>query len=460
MSRRTTVAAPGSSLIQQLRGEVAEALAARRREDERAGRPRMGPDDQRVFGRSLINERLERYAAERLGQGLPPLSLDEEAAVGQAVADALFGLGRLQRLLDDTSIENININGCDRVWVTRSDGSKEQAEPVAASDAELVEVIRTAAARLGMSERRFDTGSPALNLQLPDGSRLFAAMSVSARPSVAIRRHRHPRVLLADLAELGMVDPAVEAFLAAAVRARKNLIICGGTGAGKTTLLRALLNEVAPEERLVTIEDSFELGLDRHPDQHPDVVALEAREPNVEGEGAIGLAALVRMGLRMNPDRVIVGEVRGDEVLPMLNAMSQGNDGSMCTLHADSSQGAFARLSMYAVQAPERLPLEATNLLVANAVDFVVHIAQSPVGQNRDRRRRWVASVREVVGAEGPLVVSNEVFAPAGAGRRGTVPAAPLRHDTLSELTAAGLDPSLLGRPSARAAAGWAGWDR
>lgn len=447
--------------MQRLRSEVAEGLAAYRREGERQGRPKMGPDDQRVYGRRLIHEQLERYAAERLGQGLAPLTLDDEAAVGQAVADALFGLGRLQRLLDDPSIENINVNGCDQVWVTRSDGSKEPAGPVAASDAELVETIRTAAARLGVSERRFDTGSPALNLQLPDGSRLFAVMSVTARPSVAIRRHRHPRVVLGELADLGMVDPAVESLLTAAVRARKNLIVCGGTGAGKTTLLRALLAEIAPEERLVTIEDSFELGLDRHPDQHADVVALEAREANVEGEGAVGPAALVRMSLRMNPDRVIVGEVRGDEVLPMLNAMSQGCDGSMCTVHADSSQGVFARLAMYAVQAPERLPLEATNLLVANAVDFVVHIAQANARDRRHvGRRRWVASVREVVGAEGPLVVSNEILAPAPGGRPGTVPSAPLRHDTLSELVAAGLDPSVLGGAQVRGVTGRGGWDR
>jgi Flp pilus assembly CpaF family ATPase len=210
---------------------------------------------------------------------------------------------------------------------------------------------------------------------------------------------------------------------------------------GKTTLLRGLLNEVPPHERLVTVEDNFELGLDRLPELHPDVVALEARPPNLEGAGEITMAQLVRMGLRMSPDRVIVGEVRGAEVLSLLNAMSQGNDGSMCTVHAHSSQGAFARLAMYAVQAPERLPIEATSLLVANALDLVVYIAHD-APRRGGQRSRYVSSVREVVGADGPLVVSNEVFAP-GPGRR-AVPGAPLRHRTLEDLCEAGFDPAVL----------------
>ncbi len=227
------------------------------------------------------------------------------------------------------------------------------------------------------------------------------------------------------------------------VRARKDLIVCGGVDAGKTTMLRALINEIDPAERLVTIEDNLELGLDRYPELHPDVVALEAREENVEGEGAVTLSQLVRWGLRMNPDRVIVGEVRGDEVLPMLNAMSQGNDGSMCTIHANSSLGAFGKLAMYAVQAPERLPLEATNLIVANAIDFVVFIGQRRAASGQ--LRRFVSSVREVVGADGPMVVSNEIFVPGYDGR--AVPGSPLRAQTMDALREVGFDASVLSRP-------------
>ncbi|MEO7556918.1 MAG: ATPase, T2SS/T4P/T4SS family [Acidimicrobiales bacterium] len=430
-----------TAVVRRLRTEVADDLSERLRADETAGRTRLSLDDQRQLGRQLINRRLETYAKQQLDAGLDPLDEDAEVELATAVHDALFGLGMLQRLLEDDSIENIDANGHGEVWVTRADGTKEQGPPIAESDEELVETLRMTAARVGLTERRFDVGSPSLNLRLPDGSRLFAVMAVTSRPSVAIRRHRYPKVFLDDLVGLGTLDHALRELLSAAVRARKNLIVCGGVDAGKTTLLRALINEISPTERLVTIEDNLELGLDRYPELHPDVVALEAREHNVEGEGAVGLADLVKWGLRMNPDRVIVGEVRGDEVLPMLNAMSQGNDGSMCTIHSNSSSGAFGKLAMYAVQAPERLGLEATNLIVANAIDFVVYIGQSGVGA-RERKARYVASVREVVGAEGSMVVSNEIFAPRHDGR--AIPAAPLRTTTLQQLEAVGFDPLVL----------------
>ena len=432
------------ALVRVFRREVADELTDRLRADEVAERPRLSPADQRQYGRQLINRRLERYAKEQLEQGVEPLSFEDENALAQAIHDALFGLGALQRLLDDESIENIDANGHADVWVTRSDGSKERGPAIADSDDELIDTLRMTAARVGLTERRFDNGSPSLNLQLPDGSRLFAVMAVTAKPSVAIRRHRFPKVFLDDLVGLGSIDVALREFLAAAVRARKNFIVCGGVDAGKTTLLRAMLNEVGPEERIVTIEDNLELGLDRYADLHPDVVALEAREENVEGEGAIDLATLVRWGLRMNPDRVIVGEVRGHEVIPMLNAMSQGNDGSMCTVHANSSLSAFSKLAMYAVQAPERLNLEATNLMVANAINFVVHIGTA-AGGGEGGMRRFVSSVREIVGAEGPLVMSNEIFMP-GYDRR-AVPGAPLRDSTLSDLRAVGFDSSVMLRP-------------
>jgi pilus assembly protein CpaF len=431
-------------LVREFRREVADGLTERLRADEGAGRSRLSPADQRQYGRQLINRRLEAHAKERLDQGLEPLSFEDETTLAQAIHDALFGLGALQRLLDDESIENIDANGCADVWVTRSDGSKHRVPPIADSDDELIDTLRMTAARVGLTERRFDVGSPALNLQLPDGSRLFAVMAVTSRPSVAIRRHRFPKVFLDDLVGLGSIDLALREFLSAAVRARKNFIVCGGVDAGKTTLLRAMLNEVGPQERIVTIEDNLELGLDRYPDLHPDVVAMEAREENVEGEGAIDLATLVRWGLRMNPDRVIVGEVRGHEVIPMLNAMSQGNDGSMCTVHSNSTMGAFGKLAMYAVQAPERLSMDATNLMVANAINFVVYIG-TVAGGGEGGMRRYVSSVREIVGAEGQLIVSNEIFVP-GPDRR-AIPGSPLRDRTLMDLVEFGFDDRVLRRP-------------
>jgi pilus assembly protein CpaF len=427
-----------TALVAGLRAEVLTALSERERELAVAGRPPLSGADEQALGRQLITEALERRANQALRDRRSMLSEPEEDEVARATFDALFRLNRLQRLLDDPSIENINANGADQVWVRYADGRRQQVEPIAASDEELEEMLRTAAARTGIGERRFDRGSPRLSLQLPDGSRLFALMAVSARPCVSIRRHRYLRVTADDLMKLGTLDLALREFVRAAMLARKSCIICGGTGAGKTTLLRAMAADIPSSERLVTIEDSLELGLDRLPELHPDVVALEAREPNLEGEGGVSLAELVRWALRMSPDRVIVGETRGEEVLALLNAMSQGTDGSMATLHASSSRGAFSKLATYAVQAPERLPLEATNLLVANAVHFVIHLTQ-----NGDRR--YVASVREVIDAEGPMVTSNEIFRPGPDGR--AVPGAPIRNDTLDQLAEAGFDPGLLDRP-------------
>jgi Flp pilus assembly CpaF family ATPase len=336
--------------------------------------------------------------------------------------------------------------------------------PIAESDAELVDIVRSAASRFGLSERRFDLACPQLDLRLPDGSRLSALMAVSARPAVSIRRHRYTDLSLGDLVEMGTVDRQLASLLAAVVRARKNIVVSGAMNSGKTTLLRALAAEISPRERIVTIEQAFELGLDVASHRHPDMVALEARPPNVEGEGLISVADLVRRALRMNADRVIVGEVLGDEILPMLNAMSQGRSGSMCTIHADSSAGAFRRIASYAVQAPERLPLEASNLLIAGAINLVVHLdvdlvdpLESPressgrrwVGEDdpdcgktrfspMTARRRFVSSIREVVDADGVQVVSNEVYAP-GSDRR-AVAVCPLRPETLSDLHRVGYE--------------------
>jgi pilus assembly protein CpaF len=434
------------ALVSDLRAEVLAGLSGHERSLQQAGRPPLETADEQALGRQLIAEAMERRARAAVTSGQAVMSPSAEDELARNTFDALFRLNRLQRLLDDPDIENINANGCDVVWVRYADGRRTQVEPIAESDDELEEMLRTAAARTGIGERRFDRGSPRLSLQLPDGSRLFALMAVAARPCLSIRRHRYLRITPDDLIGMGTLDLALREFLRAAMLARKSCIICGGAGVGKTTLLRAMAADISPAERLVTIEDSLELGLDRFGDLHPDVVALEAREPNLEGEGGVSLAELVRWALRMSPDRVIVGEARGEEVLALLNAMSQGTDGSMATLHASSSRGAFSKLATYAVQAPERLPLEATNLLVANAVHFVIYLAQ-------DGERRFVSSIREVVDAEGPMVVSNEIFRPGPGGR--AVAGVPLRDETLDQLVTVGFDPGLLGRPQ-----GWWNHDR
>ncbi|MGI8447153.1 MAG: CpaF family protein, partial [Streptosporangiaceae bacterium] len=402
---------------------------------EDAGQDPLPAAERLALVTTLIGEALEERATAALRSGQQALDAAAEARVTQAVTAALLGLGGLQVLLDDPAVENIDVNGYDQVFVGYAGGRIARAAPVAASDADLAELIRTIAARAGTEERRFDRASPRLTIQLSDGSRLFAVMSVTRRPCISVRRHRHARITLGDLTRLGTVDRALAQFLAAAVRARKNILVAGGTGIGKTTLLRALAAEIPPHERLVTIEDTYELGLDQDSARHPNVVAMQGREPNIEGAGEIDLAELVRWGLRMNPARVIVGEVRGPELIAMLNVMSQGNDGSMATLHSSSSRGVFTKLAAYAAQSPERLNVEATGLLVASAIHFVVHLAWSTSGV------RVVASIREIVDAEGPQIISNEVWRP-GPDRR-AMPGSRLRDDTMDDLAAAGFDPAL-----------------
>jgi pilus assembly protein CpaF len=430
-------------------------------------------DDRREFARQQIFVHMD--VLEELADASSDRGADAEVHLARSVLDALFGMGRLQELIDNPSIENIDINGCDRVWATFADGTKQLMPSIADSDEELIDMVRAAASRFGLSERRFDLARPEIDLRLPDGSRLSALMAVTARPAISIRRHRFSDLTLVDLVELGTLGEGLASLLRAAVRAQKNIIVSGAMNSGKTTLLRALAAEIPPRERIVTIEQSFELGLDAAPDRHPDMVAVEARPPNVEGEGLITVADLVRRALRMNADRVIVGEVLGDEILPMLNAMSQGRSGSMCTIHSDSSAGVFRRIASYAVQAPERLPLEASNLLIAGAVHLVVHL-DSALDEDRpfaalrgssgrsgegawsisddgaddldgpreffaseSGRQRFISSVREVVDAEGMQVISNEVFRP-GRHRR-AVMSSPLRAETLSELSRFGYQP-------------------
>lgn len=397
-----------------------------------AGRP-VTAADQRRFATSVIQNRLRLIAERDIANGVGAMSSAEDAVVLRAALDDMFGAGALDRLLADPLVENIDAFGCDRVWISYADGRKELGPPLWRSDADMVAHLRRLGARAGQSERRFDNGAFKLRLQLANGARLFAVMAVTTRPCLSVRQHRKATASIAELRQSGMFDLRVEDFLRAAVRARLNLLISGATNAGKTTLLRALLGEVEPSERLITIEENRELGLDQFLDRHPDVVSMEARDPNTEGEGGVGLAELVRLGLSMNPSRVIVGEVLGDEVIPMLNAMSQGNDGSMCTIHASSSEGVFDRVASYCIQAPERLNRVAANLMMVNAIDLIVFIGKHTTEAGVQRH---VASIREVVAAEENTISSNEIFrrGPDGAAEPSGVPLRPATAERLASI--------------------------
>ncbi|GGU39753.1 CpaF family protein [Lentzea flava] len=442
---------PIDGAAERLRQRLRDVLAVElpRQLDGHRGGVFASGEARRQLVRPIVNDALREHNEAELTANHVLVPPDIEQQVVDQVLNEMFGLAGLQPLLDDPTIETINANRFDRVVVQHTDGRREHAAPIASSNEELTDLVRLLAARASSQERRFDLGSPAVNLQLPGGERLFAVMGLTADgvTSLSIRRHGYLTATLPQLRERGTIDAGLREFLRALVRARKNILITGGASAGKTTMLRALAAEMDPMERLVTIEDAFELGLERDPNIHADVTALQSREPNVEGAGAVSQAELVRWGLRMSPDRVIVGEIRGPEVIPMCNAMSQGNDGSMATLHASSSRIAFTRLASYAAQGAERLSLEATALLVASAVHFVVHLVRGT-----DKTTRVVSSIREVVDADGPQIVSNEVYRPGPDRRAQPVPGA-LRTETLDDLVDAGLDPVVLDNPE-----GW--WPR
>jgi Flp pilus assembly CpaF family ATPase len=266
-------------------------------------------------------------------------------------------------------------------------------------------------------------------------------MGVCARPAVSVRRSRLGKVSVEDLVGTGTMSPDVASFLRAAVRARKNIMIAGATNSGKTTLLRALANEIGPTERLITVERAMELGIEAFDDLHPNVVAFEERLPNSEGLGAVSMAELVRRSLRMNPSRVIVGEVLGDEIVTMLNAMSQGNDGSLSTIHANSSMEVFNRISTYALQAEENLPVEATHMLIAGSINFVIFMRKRNMYETGGGLQRVVESIREVTGVDG-RVLSSEVFASGPDGR--AIAHAPITCQ--AELELHGYHPPLQGR--------------
>ena len=411
-------------LVRRLRVQVAERLAEQRRRDSVSAIAAMSVEDEREYARSLIVQVLEDHARAEIAAGDVPPGAEDEARLAQGIHAALFGVGRLQPLLDDPEVENIDINGCDRVFVQYADGREEMVAPVAEDDDELVELVQVLAAHSGLTSRPFDSANPQLDLRLPDGSRLSAVQGVCRRPSVSIRRARLGKVFLSDLVGNGTLTPELGEFFRAAVSARKNIMLAGPTNSGKTTLLRALANEIDAHERVITVEKALELGLDEFEDLHPNVVAFEERLANSEGLGAVSMSDLVRRSLRQNPSRVIVGEVLGDEIVTMLNAMSQGNDGSLSTIHSNSSLEVFNRISTYAIQSAERLPIAATHMLIAGALNFVVFMRKRNDYSTGGRMTRVVESVREVSGHDGERVLSSEVFGLTADGA--VVPMAPI----------------------------------
>jgi pilus assembly protein CpaF len=304
------------------------------------------------------------------------------------VAERSFGLGPLEPLLADPEVDEVMVNGSAGVWVERA-GHIEATDVAFGSEAELRHAIDRILAPLG---RRVDEASPLADARLPDGSRVNVVIPPLALdgPALTIRRFRRRGLSADELVAAGTFEPPLRDFLATCVRARCNLLVSGGTGSGKTTTLNALSAYIGEGERVVTIEDAAELRLrQRH------VVRLEARPPSLEGSGEVTIRALVRNALRMRPDRIVVGEVRGAEALDMLSAMSSGHDGSLTTVHAGSPEEALRRLETLALMADVALPHAAIREQVAGSIDVVVHQARQPDGH---RRVTEVAQVVRVAG--------------------------------------------------------------
>jgi pilus assembly protein CpaF len=319
--------------------------------------------------------RLERVVGRMLSEDGPVLADEERRGLIRRVVDEALGLGVLEPLLDDESVTEIMVNSPDDIWVER-DGRLERVDARFTGEAQLYQTIDRIVSTVN---RRVDESSPMVDARLPSGERvnvIIPPLALSG-PTLTIRRFPKPYTI-EELTGLKSLDASMAALLATCVRARLSMVISGGTGAGKTTLLNALSGFIPASERIITVEDSAELQL-----QQPHVISLEARPPNVEGKGEVRIRDLVRNSLRMRPDRIIVGEVRGAETLDMLQAMNTGHEGSLVTVHANSAEDAIVRLETLASMSDVMIPFDAIRDQIRGAVAIVVQLARGPDGRRR-----------------------------------------------------------------------------
>ncbi|MCP4169570.1 MAG: CpaF family protein [Fuerstiella sp.] len=316
------------------------------------------------------------------------LGSSQQDAMVHEIMDEIYGFGPLEPLMVDPEITDVLVNGPDRVLVERQ-GQLEGTDIKFADDAHLMQFIQRLVGRAG---RRIDESNPIVDARLPDGSRFNAVIPPLALcgPTVSIRRFGNRRLSMEDLIENNALAPAMADFLILAVRGRMNIILSGGTGAGKTTLLNCISRFIPDTQRVVTIEETAELLL-----QQSDVIPLETRLPNIEGMGAVTQRDLLRNSLRMRPDRIIVGESRGGEVLDMLQAMNTGHDGSMSTVHANNPRETLDRLELMVALSGTELPSGIVRQYIANAVDVVIHMTRLHTGERRITRITEVASVKD-----------------------------------------------------------------
>ena len=351
--------------------------------------------------RNLPSDELYRECSRRvdmlLNEQRCPLSAPEKAQLLREVMDEIFGLGPLEELLHDDQISDILVNGADQIYIERF-GVLEKTNVRFRDNSQLLQVIQRIGARIG---RRIDESCPMLDARLADGSRVNAIIPPLSLdwPALSIRRFGTIPIEMDKMIELGTFTEEMATFLEACVRCKMNVLISGGTGTGKTTLLNALSKWIPAEERVVTIEDAAELQLQR---EH--VVRLETRPPNIEGKGEVTQRDLLRNSLRMRPDRIIIGEVRGAETLDMLQAMNTGHEGSMTTVHANNPRDALHRVENMVSLAGLSFPVLAIRQQMCSALDILVHLGRLTGG------RRKIMSIAEVTGIEGDMILLQDIF--------------------------------------------------
>jgi pilus assembly protein CpaF len=381
-----------------------------------------------------LNERVTRAVTEQLVLDRTPLTREERRQIIREITDDILGYGPLEPFLRDDSVTEVMVNAHDRIYVERL-GKLDRTDATFVDNAHLLRIIDKIVSQVG---RRVDESSPMVDARLPDGSRVNAIIPPLALkgPTLTIRKFSRDPYTMNDLISFGSISPKAAQFLAACVKGKLNILISGGTGTGKTTTLNAMSAFIPGDERIVTIEDAAELQL-----QQDHVITLESRPPNIEGSGEVRIRELVRNALRMRPDRIIVGEVRGPETLDMLQAMNTGHEGSLTTIHANSPRDALSRLETLVLTAGVELPLRAIREQVSSAFDLLVQITRLVDGSRR------ISHVTEVLRMESDVITLQDIFIAKPPTEEAEASHGAIR--LLSPLSCTGLKPNFLDKMAA-----------
>jgi pilus assembly protein CpaF len=399
---------------------------------------KLGPELFRKETTEDISERVVHAVTEQLALDRTPLTREERRQIVREIADDILGYGPLEPLLQDDSVTEVMVNNYDQIFIERA-GKLERTNSTFVDNAHLLRIIDKIVSQVG---RRVDEASPMVDARLPDGSRVNAIIPPLALrgPTLTIRKFSRDPYTMDDLINFGSLTPKAAQFIAAAVKGKLNVLISGGTGTGKTTLLNAMSAYVPGDERIVTIEDAAELQL-----QQEHVITLESRPPNIEGQGEVRIRELVRNALRMRPDRIIVGEVRGPETVDMLQAMNTGHEGSLTTIHANSPRDALSRLETLVLTAGVDLPLRAIREQISSAFDLLIQITRLVDGSRR------LTHITEVQRMESDVVTLQEIFLakPPDEEQAASAQATRLLHP----LSCTGLKPTFLEKMAAQGVA-------